>query len=196
MGSFFVFLASGAYSITIHKLNSTDIPWINYFGYIVILLVGCYYFYFEACTEIDEELKIKLSKASRFEWIIRIINQVILLSLWFILEKNFMLFCCTFFLLISTFLIWDLITIKHHKDIRMLYLDIFALIASIIFVYANIPINDGIKNNNIEILRAMQVKNFLLAFSTLTFIVIIFTGIFITKYEPFKSKYWKRPLLH
>ena len=195
MGSFLVFLATGFYWINFHKLNSTDIPWINIIVYFIILLVGCYYFYFEACTEIDEDMQNKLTNASRLEWIIRALNQILLLSLWFILEKSLLLFCYSFGALFITFIVWDLITYKYLKDIRIFFPDVLGFIASIVFLIANLPL-DEIQKNSKNILYSMQYKNFLVGFSICPFIVMVYLGLSITKFKPFEKKYWKRPLIH
>lgn len=199
VGSFIIFLVTGIYSMCFgKKIDYFPEEAINYIVLAAIVLTGCYYFYFELFNETNEKLQSELINKSRLEWIIRVINQVILLSLWFTLEKDITLFFWFFFLLYVSFVIWDIITWDLFKNHYLVIIDFFGLIISVFFLLV-----DGLHKKQISIVShqpdpliigiSTNLFSFIVGILTTIFIISILIGWILIRFNPFQKELWSRP---
>jgi len=98
-----------------------------------------YFFYMEALTEVDPEMRARLNNLpSRWEWALRIINQTILFSLWFLLEWSPIAFGIGLVFLYGLYIVWDVITNEYKVNKGLFYNDILGAVITIVFVCVTI----------------------------------------------------------
>lgn len=198
IGSFIIFLGTGIYTIFIQNSNITKNPYVSWIMLSTIILTGIYYFYVEVFTETDDNLQKKLITQPIYEWIIRIMNQIILLSLWFALEKDPHLFYIAFGILYITYIIWDMLMYDIVDTHTLAWIDLWGLIIATVVCLINIAftvdpnkINPELHINPIS----SEVYLYSMGIATGFYIAIILSGIYLIRFNPFKKKYWSRPLI-
>ena len=198
IGSFFSFLITGIYTYWIVSFNLSINPDIKVALFLAIIANAFYFFYIEALTEIDDSIKTRLRNATIWEWIIRIINQFILFSLWFLLQWNLLAFAFGLVLLYSLFIIWDRITKEYQTNKYLYYTDIGGLVLTVSFLLttylamntqpSNVALPDGaimqpIVDSSIQFYWGVCVILYL-------FLPII--GLIFTKFRLFHNDFWAR----
>jgi len=190
IASFLIFCIIGTYTLIISGLTFTKDVWIKSLTSLSLILNGCFYYYIAAYTEVDCEILETLKDKSITEWIIRIINQSLLFSLWFLLVHKWLLFCLGLFSLYVTYLIWDFTVWRYLKKHKIFYLDIAGLITTIIFIISGTVLTNKMSNLPDSTFSLFRYY-FLLGMSTLAYLVIFVVGVFSIKFNPFE--YLNRP---
>jgi hypothetical protein len=148
IASFISFLITGIYTYWIVSFNLTIHPSIKWSLFFAILANAFYFFYIEALTESDEQIKDRLHKKGRREWILRIISQTILFSLWFLLSWNLLAFSIGLVLLYILYIYWDRYTKEYKNDKNLYKTDIAGLILTSAFlIITYIGMNGNITNH-------------------------------------------------
>lgn len=193
LASFFIFISTGIYALSVQNFPNKTITYIV-FG--TMIFAGCYYFYVEMYTETSESLKNKLQGTNRIEWVIRCSNQVILLLLWFCLEKDLTIFFIGFISLYATYIFWDMVTWELFDKHGLAVLDVigFVITTGLFFVVRayNLEILNSEKNEPHD----MSMIIFLMGALCVIYLIIGIVGIFIIKFNPFNGIYWSRKSLH
>ena len=190
VASFLIFILTGIYSFWITSDSFTNFIEIKVFLFFAIFFNIIYYFYFEAFIELDSKIKESLKKASRWEWIIRVINQTLLFSLLFLIQYSLKFFAIALILLYLSYLIWDIIKYKCFERKALFILDIFCFFFTIIFIwlgYVNLTTNGETPS---EGSRAIQWR-VIWAISVVIYMIFPIIGMFITNFNPFKKEYWR-----
>ena len=137
VASLVIFLFTGIYTIFVFE-NSfyAKLPFlIKVFLFLAVFFNAIYYYITEIETELDNKFQEELAKVNKSEWYIRVFNQTILFSLWFLLQLDTLsLFAGGLFLLFFSYVIWDLVAYKCFDNNKLLLLDISGLIFTIIFI--------------------------------------------------------------
>lgn len=141
LASIISFIITGIYTWAVSSMQLPSLIKTSLF--ISILANSVYFFYFEAVTEVDKDLQTKLKSISRFEWYLRMSNQTLLFSLWFLFDLNLIAFCSGLIVLYFLFIIWDNYTKSCFENRFLFYMDVFGLVFSIIFV-AFILVNSNV----------------------------------------------------
>jgi hypothetical protein len=155
-----------------------------------ILFNAFYFFYFEAYAELNKEINEKLKGAKSIEWYIRIINQTILFSLWFLLEINVIAFFAGLISLYISYLIWDCLTYSHIGNKKLLIVDIVGfVITSIMIVVTNFGINLKIDSKS-DIMDSSQITlYFIWGMFAIIYLIPPILGLTFTNCEMFDKKY-------
>jgi hypothetical protein len=132
LASFISFIVTGIYAWYLSDLQLANIVKISLL--VSIFANAAYFFYFEALIEIDSNLQKKLKKINTSEWYLRVLNQTLLFSLWFLIELNIIFFFVGLVVLYILFVVWDFKTKECFENRVLFYLDISGLIISFIFV--------------------------------------------------------------
>ena len=137
VASLLIFLFTGIYTILIFE-NSfySKLPdLIKVLLFLAVFFNAIYYYITEIETELDNNFQKKLDSVHKSEWYIRVFNQTILFSLWFLLQLDTLtLFAAGLFLLFLSYLIWDFVTYSCFDNNKLLLLDIAGFIFTIIFI--------------------------------------------------------------
>jgi hypothetical protein len=110
IGSLLVFVLTGIYAIKTVENPITGVGFADAVIYVTIMVNAIYFYYFEAYAEIDDNEHARLVQKPCLEWVIRVINHGILISLWIALEGGlwrFLGLLISFYVLI---LFWDFLT--------------------------------------------------------------------------------------
>jgi hypothetical protein len=201
LASFASFLLTGILTFFFVSINvnlNTDIKLTLFFA---LFANAFYFFYMEALTEVKPAIKKRLKNKHISQWFIRIINQTILFSLWFLLEINLLLFSIGLVLLYVLFIFWDIITDERKNNKGLFIIDIIGAIYSVgFFIITFFVITpQPIQNNDISGLiiqpNVLSSLHFWWTSSLWFFILIPVLGIFQTKFELLDKKYWLRSRL-
>ncbi len=187
LGSFFIFIGTGIYALITQKISFTEDPWIKSFVSLTILFLGCYFFYIEAYTEMDSEMRDRLKSAPVHEWWLRVINQVLLLSLWFFLEKDPIYYHAVFVLIFLLFLLWDLVVWDYLPNKKLCWLDSAGFLLSGCYFYLNVY------SSKTSITCPIF---FFMGIIMVFFILITLLGVVSTKFNPLNKSYRTKPSLH
>lgn len=114
LSSFIVFFTLGLVSvfspITEGSLLSGLDEEISWLVRLSIVANAVYFYYFAALVELHGPWRDKLQTGTRTEWIIRLLNQTMMLAIWEILRLKALFFGIYLVALSATFIIWDLVT--------------------------------------------------------------------------------------
>ncbi len=139
LASFLSFLITGIYSFYFLDIFPLNLTWdIKLLLLLSIIMNAIYFFYFESLTEIDETVKLKLKKLGKTEWYIRILNQTVLFSLWFLFQIHPLAFCGGLITLYILYIYWDNLTKDCYEDRKLFKLDVAGLVISIFFILFSI----------------------------------------------------------
>lgn len=198
LASFASFLITGIFTfffVTINVNLNTDIKLTLFFA---IFANAFYFFYMEALTEAKPAIIKRLKNKHISQWGIRIFNQTILFSLWFLLEINLLLFSIGLVLLYGLFIVWDIITDEKEKNKGLFIIDIIGAIYCVAFlvltyfVISPLPVQNQAISGVIIQPSVLSSLHFWWTSSLWFFILIPISGIFFTKFELFDKKYWLR----
>jgi hypothetical protein len=190
LASFLIFLVTGCYELFLVKTEFlVNQPMIRGFVCAILFINACYYYYFAAYTEMNDDVVKQLQGAARFEWLVRVINQTILFGLWFLLHFGWWYFGIGLLVLYSSYLFWDLLTWKHFPSHSLTLLDLIGLLITIMFlvVKAHIENPSVVDHTN---------SFFFLGGVTVFYLIIFVLGISRCKFNPFAGRYLSRPALH
>ncbi|MEI6088993.1 MAG: hypothetical protein WCR42_00925 [bacterium] len=203
IASFFSFLITGIYTFYFASYDLTITSDIKIFLFLAIFSNAIYFFVIEALTETDKEIKKKLQTYCIWEWIIRIINQFVLFSLWFLLQWNLLAFAIGLTLLYCLFIVWDRIT-KANIDNKYIYFtDIIGLCLTVIFLiitFFAIKVNTSIespqlisKNPGLMLPRSNALNiHFYWGIFVILYFCFPFISLYIMKAKPFNRSLWSR----
>ncbi len=121
LASFLVFIITGIYTLFFMDIAAPGqssggiaghgvTPMAQFLIGGTLLANAIYFYYFEAYAEIDEAEHQRLSGKTKAEWGLRVANHAILLSLWFALERNLVLFLILWIGFYAVLLVWDFVT--------------------------------------------------------------------------------------
>lgn len=151
-----IFLITGVYTLCfLDNQYLSNLPSsIQIIIYSSIFLNAIYYFYIEIVTELDKKFMEKLDKVNPIEWWIRVFNQTILFSLWFLLQfDNLYAFAIALFFLYLSYIMWDLVVWDCFNNKYLFLLDVLGLVATSFFIllgYLYFKELNTIKPNGIE----------------------------------------------
>jgi hypothetical protein len=161
-----------------------------------VVLNMLYFYYWIAFTELDPAARAHLRTKGYFEWILRIINQSILFSLWLTLGAGYYrTFAYSLPLIYFLYIVWDLVTGTGTGKIDkwLLILDTFGLLFSLAFLHL-IQSCGAPENLNAEQVRSSTEKVFQLGLVCGAYVVMAIAGVAIGynkyKFDPFSSKLW------
>lgn len=189
--SFLIFLMTGFYSIYF-GLTFTDDFAVKCFVSVVLVFNAVFYHYVAAYTEMDKTVRTALVNMSRFEWILRVANQCILLSLWFWLDHGWLSFGRALLLLYASFLTWDLLTWKSFPNHRLAKLDVAGTVLSVVYVYGGSVVLGEV---DIQPDSERSFYMFFGAFCILYFLLPV-VGMAMLKFNPLGREFRNRPDLH
>jgi hypothetical protein len=133
-----IFLLTGIYTISFYENDFySNLPlFIKIVLFSAVLINAAYYYYIEVETELDNAFQIKLKDVHKVEWWIRVLNQTILFSLWFLLQLDSLtLFAIALFFLFFSYLIWDIVAYSCFENNILLVLDIAGFVFTILFIW-------------------------------------------------------------
>jgi len=195
IASFLSFIVTGIYTFWLTK-DPFPMPYaIKIAVFTAILVNAFYFFYFEAVTEINEESRAKLKTIGRTEWYLRIVNQTLLFSLWFLFELHPLAFCGGLICLYLLYLWWDLMTKTCFNDNKLLWLDTAGLIVSVFFVlfsYLKWRKAAGLDGVSTLVSPDYDSVNFFWGGCVLAYIAIPVIGVIRTDFILFQTRYWTR----
>lgn len=201
LASFVSFLLTGILTFFFVSINVNLNTDIKLTLFIALFANAFYFFYMEALTEVKPAIKKRLKEKHISQWFIRIINQTILFSLWFLLEINLLMFSIGLVLLYCLFIIWDIITEERKNNKRLFIIDIIGAFYSIgFFILTFFVISPSLVTN--EDINGVIIQPSVLSSlhfwwtSCLWFFILIpILGVLFTKFELFEKKYWLRSRL-
>jgi hypothetical protein len=198
IASFFSFLLTGIYTYWIASFELTINSDIKVTLFFAILANAFYFFYIEALTEVDEDMQARLRQVSIWQWILRIFNQFILFSLWFLLQWNELAFAIGLIILYISFIVWDRITDEYKNNKLLYFTDIGGLVLTVGFLVTTylVMINQSTDSSPKEgyIIQpsiASSIQFYHGAFVILYLLVPI-VGLGITKFALFRNGYWSK----
>ena len=129
ISSFLMFIVVGIYTF---KTGITESSWLTSIEdktvrnliFLCISANAIYFYYCAARVESQTKMHNILQKCNSAEWLIRVCNQLMMLSFWIFIVQSKSLFTLYFMCLHLTFIIWDL-TIKYQLLSRDRKTDIF-----------------------------------------------------------------------
>lgn len=167
--------------------------------YAVLLLNAVYYYSIAAYTEMSDTIAARLKDATRWEWVVRVANQTILLALWFLLHFGWWPFASGLLFLYLTYFLWDWLTWGHfEKGNRAHYharLDLYGFLVTVIFLLLRWKIAEKVKDGSAN-QAIMNQMIFLLGMTIVAYVVILSAGWRHYKFHPLERQYWVRPKLH
>lgn len=137
IASLIIFILTGIYTIIIFKNNFfSELPiLIKVFLFLAVFFNALYYYLTEIDTELDKKFQEKLEKVHKSEWYIRVFNQIVLFSLWFLLQNDtIVFFALGLILLFLSYLIWDFVAYSCFENNKLLVFDIIGFIFTLIFI--------------------------------------------------------------
>lgn len=150
VASSIIFLFTGIYTILFfdNSFFSEQPTEIKVFLFLAVLFNAVYYYYSEIEIELDLKFQQRLLKVHKAEWYVRVINQTIIFSLWFLLQQDtLILFAIALLLLFLSYLIWDIIVYSCFDNNVLLVLDIAGFIFTIVFIWIAYIHFSGIKES-------------------------------------------------
>jgi hypothetical protein len=186
LASFFSFLIVGIFVFWTCSLEFTETLFIRAVVFITLLANGCYYFYCAAFSEMNEDVCAKLRTIGPAEWFVRVANQTILFSLWFLLGFGWAPFGIGLVVLYLTYIAWDVLTWKCFNKHPVLGLDVFGLVVTLVFV--------GIGQFYEPAKAANQQLNLLFGLGGLCilYLVLCGLGVAVCRFNPLSRKYTAR----
>ncbi len=133
LASYLTFIFLGLYSYYNVNGIAGDNQFIKISMSLVLVANATWYFWYELFLERNLEIVKKLKNASKFEWYLRVIAQLILFSLWMLMEYNWFAFFGGLIALYATYIIWSILVWNVIDKKALVYLDIFGLVLSVIF---------------------------------------------------------------
>lgn len=133
IASFLSFFITGLFTYWVISFDLSIHPSIKWALFLAILSNAFYFFYVEALTESDDDTQDRIRDKKRKEWVLRIINQTLLFSLWFILHWSLLAFAIGLAFLYLLFIYWDIYTGEHKENKHLYYTDIGGFILTVIF---------------------------------------------------------------
>lgn len=101
-------------------LMNDFINWIFYLGPLASLL---FYYFFEAEAETNEKTALTLKGVPNIEWWLRLLSQLILAVMWFLLaRKHIILFLKMQCLFYVSLMAWDYVVVIHAQKKEMMHL--------------------------------------------------------------------------
>tara|TARA_Y100000588_G_C14190448_1_gene897782 strand:+ start:870 stop:1517 length:648 start_codon:yes stop_codon:yes gene_type:complete len=206
IASFLSFLITGIYSFYFFNYDFGLPGFIKALLFLAILMNATYFFYFETLTEINSDLKASLRLVGKREWFIRILNQTILFSLWFLFQIEPLSFCFALILQYALYVYWDYITRTCHPDKVLFKFDMVGLVLSALFILVSLYVwnlkNGAPSTDNPQIdinLNESSINptlvdgpSVLWAICLVFYILLPVVAVLWTGGELFKSKYWTR----
>jgi uncharacterized membrane protein len=187
--SFVIFILIGVYSLHRGLAFTTD-TFVKAFVSVALLFNAIFYHYAACYTEMNVEVRKKLEGSSRFEWLIRVINQCVLLSLWFWLDQGWDQFGVALYVLYGSFLLWDFVTWRHFANQHKLFwFDLAGTVMSVIYVQAG-----SVVTGKADV--SAEVKNtfyFMFGVLSLAYLALPVAGMLVVKFNPFQARYMSRP---
>lgn len=199
VASFLTFILLGIYSLY-NGLGFTDNGIIKVSVFLALLFNATFYHYVAGYTEMDHEMREKLKQTSTLEWWIRVLNQCVLLSLWFWLDHAWEAFGIALIVLYTSYFLWDIVTWRALSDSsksflqnlwgrKLFWIDIAGLVLSGAYI----------KVGNVVLGKpAVDDKDtvFIFALLSAAYLLLPFVGMRWTKFNPLEAKYRNRPGLH
>lgn len=186
IASAIIFLFTGIYTISFYNNDfySKQPLFIQVVLFLAVLINAAYYYYIEVETELDSAFQAKLKDVNKIEWWIRVLNQTILFSLWFLLQlDSLILFAFGLFLLFLSYLIWDIIAYSCFENNILLLLDIAGFLSTILFIWLGyIHFNNIGVDNETDATRQTS-WNFIWGACIFVYTVIPLTGV-LYKHTP------------
>jgi len=192
LASFMIFAVIGAFVLFSSGLEFACNPAIKFFIALTLLSNACFYHYIEAYTEMDDEVKRCLISSDRKEWVVRVINHALILSLWFMLQIGWLYFGATLLFVYLTYFYWDYLTWNCFKSHFVFYLDLAGFVITLLFIIWGSII--------VYVTTLGDTMNFFWGVISLLYLLLALlgTGIcyLLTSFNPFSKKFMTRPLLH
>lgn len=103
---------------------------------ISIIFSAIYYYFIEIVNELDNNIQMDLASVGHSEYLIRVINQTILFSLWFFIQMdNLTYFAIALLSLYLSYVIWDFVVYRIFVNNVLLLTDIAGLIFTFLFLW-------------------------------------------------------------
>jgi hypothetical protein len=183
VASFMIFVITGLHSIVVTRVRFSQDPVVNTMVFCVIFLNAIFFYYFAAQEEMEEGIRERLARAGALEWVLRLISQTTLMSIWFIFQVfGFRAFAFALIFIYVVFLIWDYVTRAVLESRSIVLLDLLGLSLTVCFLY--------LVNDSTELGRV------LLGANILGYVVLFGWGVNKTRWNPFLAIYWSKPELH
>ena len=134
LASLFIFVITGFYATIDPNASFTGESFIDWCVKLSIIANAIYFFSFAFYTEAIEEVRKSLKNTVSWQWQLRVVNQSLLFGLWFAFSKwGIIAFAIILLLLHINYLFWDWLTKSAFKDKKLFKLDVWGLVAAIIF---------------------------------------------------------------
>jgi hypothetical protein len=184
VASFLIFIITGLYSIFVSKIAFSSDPVVNILVYAVIFANAAFYYYFAGQEEMQEDLRAKLATVRRREWVLRLLNQTLSMSIWFVFGTwGFVGLRAALFGIYLTYLAWDYVVwAALGRDRSLVWLDLFGFLLTIFFLVVAYD-----QSERGRLLLGMVLCGYLL---------LIAKSIKKAGWNPFDGQYWKKPSLH
>ncbi len=190
LASLFIFVGTGCYTFYYAGPDFTDDRAVKGFVFAALFANALFYYYVAAYIEMDEQMRHIFQTKSRFEWGLRAINQILLYSLWFLLERGWEYFKYAFMAQYITYIWWDFVAfgVLPH-GFATVFLDFAGFLLTIVFLATG----DYILANKGNIGTGAF---FFWRVLTVMYFVLVIVGGIMYKFKPWDKKYWRRPELH
>ncbi len=183
VASLITFIAVGIFTFVLNQPNISESASIQSITFIVIFLNAIYYFYYELYSELDKNMTDSLAKITRYEWLLRLIGQCILYSLWFLLEFGWIWFHIGLLSLYIVYIFWNHLTWEKHPKNILALIDFFGLLLASFFLFINV-----------RGLFSKYGHEFCMGIVALGYLLITIFGIGIAKFNPFNLKHWRKTI--
>lgn len=191
LASFLFFLLTGGY-VLYGGLGFAQDPGVKVLVSLALLFNAIFYHYVAAYTEMDVGVREKLKDASPFEWIVRVLNQCILLSLWFWLEQGWTLFGIFLILLYLSYLLWDRLTWDYFDDHKVFIVDLIGLFVSVAYFFAGYVVLGEVKIDP----RWDKTFYFFFGILSVAYLALPVIGVIRLRFRIFHGENWRHPGLH
>lgn len=225
LSSFFVFIISSVLAINTASKDSwfSSIDGDVAKGILIVSMFAnaIYFYYFVALMELDPKFKKALQQTNKTEWLMRLINQTLMLLFWYVFVLEVKYFFCYMIVLYFTFVIWNFRTGDILKNLKLRWFSILDVIsaATSITLISFIWLAYDTQKSKIHDWIDQELPSFMMGFahfltefltendnktSVLTVIAIFYLGIAIAAivvggkygFNPFSSEFFKRKSLH
>lgn len=181
VASLIVFILVGFFTYFGSDLLISESKIARFLTFLVLFFNAIYYFYYELYSEFNKVMCDALEKSTKYEWLLRVLGQCILYSLWFLLDCGWIWFQIGLLALYIIYFFWDNLTWENHPKKNLAYVDFFGLLLSALFLFINV-----------RSIVSTPDHEFLLGVLAMGYLIVSILGIYIAKFNPFNPNLWRK----
>jgi len=180
VASFIVFILVGFFTYAGSDPLISESKLVRFATFLVLFFNAVYYLYYELYSELDKSMCDALEKSTKYEWLLRVLGQCVLYSLWFLLEYGWIWFQIGLLALYIIYIFWSILTWEIHPKKYLAYIDFSGLLLSAFFLFINV-----------QNILSVPDHEFLVGVLAMGYLIVSILGICIAKFNPFNLNLWR-----